>query len=175
MGDVPRMEVPQHFQTERLDLLRPTHEHVEPLIQLATDERVARTLGGVQNREAAWRNAASVIGHWTIRGYGLYAVMLRQTGQCIGRIGYLQPEGWPGLELGWTLAAEHWGKGYATEAGQFLMRYALIDLALPQMISLIEPENTRSIAVAERLGMQRGDPLRLMDKFDVEVWSRTAN
>lgn len=175
MADIPRISVPEHFQTERLELVRPTHEHLEALIGFVTDERVAKTLGGAQARDAAWRGAAQVYGHWEIRGYGLYAVMLRSTGQCVGRIGYLQPEGWPGLELGWTVAADHWGHGYATEAGGCLLDYALGDMGLPRLISLIEPSNTRSVAVAERLGMVRGERHRLMDKYDVEIWSKSAS
>lgn len=169
------MVVPARLETERLVLQRPTHEHTEALIDLAMDERVARTLGGAQPRESAWRGAAQVMGHWEIRGYGLYAVIKRDTGQCVGRIGYLQPEGWPGLELGWTLAADHWGQGYATEAAGFLLDYAFADLKLSRLISLIEPGNARSVAVAKRIGMLLGDPVRLMDKYDVEVWSKSTD
>ena len=175
MAEVPRIEAPERLETERLVLLRPTHEHTEPLIDLATDDRVARTLGGAQSRDMAWRNAASVMGHWVIRGYGLYSVLNRSSGQFIGRIGYLQPEGWPGLEVGWTLAADHWGQGYATEAAKMLVGFGLSVLNQPRLISLIEPSNLRSVAVAKRLGMTPGESFRVLDRFDVTIWEITAN
>ena len=66
--------------------------------------------------------------------------------------GFLNPAGWPGFELGWTLGREFWGKGYATEGARRALKYAFAELHRDHVISLIQPENKASIRVAERLG-----------------------
>ena len=67
-------------------------------------------------------------------------------------LGLHQPEGWPGLEVGWALARAYWGLGYATEAARVSVEHAFANLDHDRVISLIAPENARSIRVAERLG-----------------------
>jgi len=104
-------------------------------------------------RAEAWRNMALVLGHWHLRGFGLWAVVERATGLVAGRVGCWQPEGWPGLEIGWALRREFWDRGYATEAAQTVLADAFSRLGHSRLISLIHPENKRSIAVALRLGM----------------------
>jgi len=69
----------------------------------------------------------------------------------VGRIGPWRPEGWPGFEIGWPLRTGHWGRGYATEAVNQCIRYAFTTLDRPHVISLIHPDNVRSIRVAERV------------------------
>src|SRR5262249_18364140 len=73
-------------------------------------------------------------------------------GNLVGRIGLFNPEGWPGLELGWVLGRAYWGKGYATEGARRALEYAFRELNLEHVISLIHPENRPSIRVAERIG-----------------------
>ncbi|MFD0540845.1 GNAT family N-acetyltransferase [Actinomadura luteofluorescens] len=63
-----------------------------------------------------------------------------------------QPHGFPGLGVGWCLAREHWGKGYATEAARASLDYCLRELGAEEVISVILPGNSPSIAVAERIG-----------------------
>jgi RimJ/RimL family protein N-acetyltransferase len=91
-------------------------------------------------------------GHWVLRGYGTWVVEERATGSMVGRVGLHRPAGWPGLEVGWALARSVWGRGYATEGGRAALDFAWRELDATRVISLIYPENTRSIAVAERLG-----------------------
>ena len=92
--------------------------------------------------------------HWQLRGFGLWAVEELATGAMIGRIGFFQPEGWPGFELGWMLARACWGRGLATEGARAALEFAFAELRRPHVISLIRPENRSSIRVAERLGEQ---------------------
>jgi RimJ/RimL family protein N-acetyltransferase len=121
------------------------------------DPEVMRYLGDGHplTREESWRNMALVLGHWDLRGFGLWAVEERATGQLVGRVGCWQPEGWPGLEIGWALRREFWGCGYATEAAHIVLADAFVRLQHPRLISLIHPQNGSSIAVALRLGMRR--------------------
>lgn len=82
-------------------------------------------------------------------------------GRSWGRVGLWNPDGWPGLEVGWTLARQAWGAGYATETARAAMGWAWSELRAPRLISLIAVDNARSIHVADRLGMTplRGDDL----------------
>ena len=105
---------------------------------------------------------ALVLGHWQLRGFGLWAVEERATGLLAGRVGCWQPEGWPGLEIGWTFRREFWGRGYATEAAQTVLADAFSRPGNPRLISLIHPQNERSIAVALRLGMRREQDTEIM-------------
>ena len=92
------------------------------------------------------------LGHWVLRGYGMYAIELKATGELLGRAGFLDPPGWPGFELGWLLGRGHWGKGYALEAAKSCRDHAFDVLGRDRVISLIRPGHDRSIRVAERLG-----------------------
>ena len=122
-----------------------------------------RYLGDGQplSRENAWRQMAMFIGHWSLRGFGMWAVEERETGAFAGRVGLHYPEGWPGREVGWTLAREHWGKGYAFEAAAASLDHAFRTLEWPRAISVIDPDNHRSIRVAERLGERRDREVEL--------------
>src|SRR5688572_10437242 len=63
---------------------------------------------------AAWRNVAMLLGHWQLRGYGQWAVVERASGEVIGRVGLWNPEGWPGVELGWIIKHDRWNHGFAS-------------------------------------------------------------
>jgi RimJ/RimL family protein N-acetyltransferase len=105
--------------------------------------------------EGDWQPYATMcafLGHWALRGYGMWALEQRTTGTLLGRVGYLDPPDCPGFELGWLLAREHWGHGYAREAAAAALRHAFEVLQRDRVISLIRPANQRSIAVAEAIG-----------------------
>jgi RimJ/RimL family protein N-acetyltransferase len=121
---------------------------------LCADAEVMRYLGdrGPLSREDAWRQLAMLIGHWTLRGYGMWAVEELASGAFVGRVGLHYPEGWPEPELGWALARRYWGRGYAFEAATAALRIAFVTLGWPRAVSLIAPSNLRSIRLAERLG-----------------------
>ena len=141
------------LETERLIMRMWRDADFEEYAELCADPEVMRYLGGkVFDRTEAWRQMASMIGHWYLRGYGIWAVEEKASGRLAGRIGCINPEGWPGFEVGWTLKREFWGKGYATEAGRRALEYGFNELDKPHIISLIHPENRASIRVAERLG-----------------------
>jgi len=99
-----------------------------------------------------WRQMATLMGHWYFRGYGVWAVVEKRTGKLIGRIGFMNPAGWPGFELGWVLGRDSWGRGYATEGARRALEHAFTQMNREHLISLIAPENLSSIKVAERLG-----------------------
>jgi RimJ/RimL family protein N-acetyltransferase len=140
--------------TERL-LLRPIDpdRDFEPWARAMADERTVKFIGGqVMDRATAWRQMAASIGHWAIRGYGSFSIENRETGEWVGRVGPWYPEGWPAPEVGWTLSPEHWGKGYATEAGRAAIEYVFQTLGWQKVIHVILQGNERSVAVAKKLG-----------------------
>jgi len=142
------------LETERL-ILRMWREEddFDAYARICADPEVMRYLGGKTfTRAEAWRHMAFFIGHWQLRGYSHWAVIEKASGNLIGRLCFLNPEGWPGFEIGWTLGRESWGKGYATEGARRALSYAFTELNKDHVISLIHPDNRASIRVAERLG-----------------------
>ena len=102
--------------------------------------------------EGAWRAFAKELGHWEIRGYGLWAVTEKGDDTALGLIGPWNPEGWPEPEIGWNVFAGAEGKGYAFEAARAAIDDVFTRLGWSTAVSYIDPANTRSVALAERLG-----------------------
>ena len=141
------------LESDRLLLRMWRESDFDDYAAMCADPEVMRYLGGKTfNRMEAWRHMAFLIGHWYLLGYGHWAVEEKSTGRLVGRIGFLNPADWPGFEIGWTLAREYWGKGYATEGARRALDYGFNELDKDHVISLIHPENSGSIRVAERLG-----------------------
>jgi RimJ/RimL family protein N-acetyltransferase len=142
------------LETERLRLRPFREDDLDACARICADAEVMRYIGDGRtlNRTDAWRQMAFFLGHWQLRGFGLWATELKETGACIGRIGLHQPEGWPGLEVGWLLDRAYWGRGLATEGGRAALDHAFTHLGAERIISIIQPGNTASIRVAERLG-----------------------
>ena len=154
----------ESLETDRL-LLRPFRDadHA-PYAAMCADAEVMRYIGtGVTlSSPDAWRSMAGILGHWALRGYGMFAVEVKATGALAGRVGFLDPPGWPGFELGWLLGREHWGHGYAYEAARSCLDHALGPMGRDRVISLIRPGNVRSIRVAERLGERLAGEVELL-------------
>lgn len=148
----PGLAIPE-LTTTRLRLRAFRESDFEEYAALMADPEVAQFLGaGPLTRADAWRQLAMFIGHWVLRGYGLWAVEEQATGRFIGRIGCHYPEGFPAFEIGYTLARHAWGHGYAREGAAAALRYAREVLKAPEITSIIRPNNLRSIRVAESLG-----------------------
>jgi len=151
------------LETDRLKLRAWTNEDFEPYAKMCADPEIMRYLGGrTFDKLEAWRHMAFLVGHWDLLGYGHWAVEEKATGKFAGRLGFLNPVGWPAFEIGWTLGREFWGKGYATEGARRALQYAFNELDKDHVISLIHPENKNSIRVAERLGEKLEGKTELM-------------
>lgn len=141
------------LETDRLILRMWRNEDFEAYARMTADLEVMRFLGGKAfDRLEAWRHMAFLVGHWQLLGYGHWAVEEKATGEFVGRIGFMNPEGWPAFEIGWTLARQFWGRGYATEGARRALAFAFDELDKEHVISLIDPKNSNSLKVAERLG-----------------------
>ncbi len=151
MIDIPQLE------TERLRLTAFGDRHFEAYAAMLADPSSTRFVGDGQplDRMNAWRSMAMLLGHWVLRGYGMWALELKSSGEFVGRVGLHHPEGWPDLELGWMLRPEHRHHGYATEAGRAALDFAFTKVKAPRAISLIRCENSTSERVARRLGARQ--------------------
>jgi RimJ/RimL family protein N-acetyltransferase len=108
----------------------------------------------------------------------MFSVIERATGKWAGRLGPWQPEGWPGTEVGWGVAREFAGKGYAHEGAVAAMDYAVDVLGWTHIIHTIAPENERSWKLAQRLGSVNEGPTRLPAphaEVRVDAWGQTAD
>lgn len=161
--------------TDRLELRPAGPDEVEHHIAMMADPNVARFLSfdkRPQKRADAWRAYASILGHWRIRGYGFFSVFERASGAWVGRVGPWRPDGWPGIECGWGIAPAHWGKGYAPEAAIAAIRW-LFDTHpdLSRIISLIDPSNANSQAVARKVGEEKTAETFALESFVLDVWA----
>ena len=146
------LETTPVLQTPRLILRAPVAEDLPAWQANMSDPDSMRFLGGVVSPHMAWRNMTTVVGAWAIVGFSMFSVIEKSTGRWVGRLGPWQPEGWPGKEVGWALAREAEGRGYATEGAQAAVDFAFEVLGWDECIHSIDKDNTASIAVAHRLG-----------------------
>ncbi|WBU59178.1 GNAT family N-acetyltransferase [Paracoccus albus] len=143
------------LETERLLLHVPQLSDFEVFATFYTSPR-AESLGGPFDRKEAWSDFASAAGQWLLRGYGFWEITERETGANIGRAGIYHPDFWPEPELGWMLYGnEHEGRGIAQEAAIAARDGASRRFGITAPMSSIEATNTRSIALATRIGATR--------------------
>ncbi|SPP63473.1 GNAT family N-acetyltransferase [Nitrospira lenta] len=149
------------FDTERLLLRQWNDADLGPFAALNADPAVMQFYPAPLSRtesDAMANRCQSLI---TERGWGLWAVEKKDIHEFIGYVGLHIPASElpfsPCVEVGWRLAAEHWGKGFATEAARGALRTGFESLALPEIVSFTSIGNLRSRAVMERLGMWQTD------------------
>lgn len=152
--DKNTLEIPV-IQTERLKLRGFLAGDVEPFAAMCADPEVIRYAsfaGRPLSLEESRSWVSRMQAHWQERNFGMWAVVDRQSGRFLGRIGLQQPEGYPGVEIAWMLARNYWGQGFAYEGCMAAIEWGFSYLDQQFLISLIFPENQRSIRLAERLG-----------------------
>lgn len=149
---IPRLETP------RLVLRAPAESDFPAMLAFNASPRAA-FVGGGSDRQTVWRALLSNIGHWALRGYGFWSVDTR-AGDFVGRVGVICHDGWPEPELAWHLFDGHEGHGYASEAAIAARDDAATRLGMGPLVSMIDPANTRSLALAARLGarLERDHP-----------------
>ena len=142
------------LETERMFLRAMRADDIEAEVAFFQTDR-SRSVGGPLPRAQVWRAIAGMIGHWALRGYGFWALEEKATGTYLGRAGLWCPDPWPEPEIGWTLMEHAEGKGFAREAALAARGHAYATLGWTTAISLILAGNTRSEALAHRLGARR--------------------
>jgi len=138
--------------TQRLTLRGPVASDLVPFTGMIVNSTRMGGLGGNGTENDAWGAFISGIGHWHMRGYGFFVVTDTATGTPLGRSGILNHVGWPEPELAYHMFDNGEGQGYAFEAGIAVRNWAGKILGLGPLVSIIAKTNTRSIALAKRLG-----------------------
>jgi RimJ/RimL family protein N-acetyltransferase len=164
------------LETPRLILRPPRLADLDAWAEMMLDEPTARFIGGVMPRAVCWRQLMAMIGSWHALGFAMFSVIEKATGRWIGRLGPWQPDGWPGPEIGWAIARECWGKGYAVEGSAAAADWAFDTLGWTDMIHSIAPENVASQRVAEKLGSRNRGPGQLPAPFAearIDIWGQT--
>lgn len=141
--------------TERLLLRRLRETDLHALAAIYADPQATRFLGGPRTREDTRGRLGGMIADHREQGFGLWATTLLEDGTLIGRCGLLvqHVEGSVEHEIAYLLGSRWWGRGYATEAAAAIRDHARAELGLGRLISLIDPGNAPSQAVATRIGM----------------------
>jgi len=149
--------MPTILETARLALRELTPHDVDNLLQIFGDPEAMRYFPATQTaaETRAWieRNRASYREH----GYGMWAATMRDTGAFVGQCGLVQQldvDGQDEVEVGYTLVRAFWKQGLATEAAEACRDYGFAKCGLTRLVSIIDPANTGSIRVAEKLGMR---------------------
>ncbi|WNJ92070.1 GNAT family N-acetyltransferase [Bosea sp. 685] len=127
----------------------------------------AKAMGGPYRLRDAWGLFCHDIAGWALFGHGALMIELAGTGECIGQVGINDGPLFPERELGWLVYDGHEGKGYATEAALALRDWAADTAGLRDLVSYIDQENHRSIAVVERLGAVLDRDARKPDPEDL--------
>lgn len=154
------------LKTKRLLLRQWKEEDFEPFAKLNADPRVMEYFPSTLTKKESDQLARKAQSDIEKHGWGLWAVSVLDGPGFIGFIG-LNPVDFPvhfapAVEVGWRLAHEYWGKGYATEGAKACLNYGFTSLKLPEIVSFTSAKNLRSIAVMQRLGMHHNPE----DDFD---------
>ncbi len=173
MNDIQDISI----ETERLILKPMAGLDVNAHIDMMQHPEMAKYLtneGVPRDRSTEWRAAASIIGHRHIRGFTFFSVFEKSSNQWVGRVGPWQPEGWPALEVGWAIAPKYWGRGYAPEAAIASMGWVFDQFPdLGAIISVINPENKNSQAVAKKIGETKSDQQFELWGYVLDIWKIT--
>ncbi len=178
------MTPPRELRTDRLWLRRWRPADLMPFAALNADARVMEHFPAVLSREASDALATRIEGHFEEHGYGLWAVEIPAVTSFAGFVGLsiarFEAHFTPCVEIGWRLAAEHWGGGYATEGARAALDFGFAELGLDEIVSFTVPGNARSRRVMEKIGMVHDpaddfDRAALPDGFRRHVLYRMAN
>ena len=163
--------------TEHLLLQRWRRDHAAGLADVNASPEVMRFLNGGTplTRVESTMVSDRVLRHWDDYRFGLWAVVEKEPGRMVGFAGICHPLWFPawakGVEVGWRLHVDAWGRGYATEAGREALRAGFEERGLKEIVAFVHPDNHRSAAVAERLGMKHEDRVPHPDRpHDLDVY-----
>jgi RimJ/RimL family protein N-acetyltransferase len=146
--------------TDRLVLRAFTAKDIEPMHHILGGAGVLRYFprSDPPSRDRVREMILAQQGHWRERGYGMWAVETRSTGELVGRSGLQYLPDTDEVEVDFVLGSAHWGQGFATEAGRASLRYGFEEISLESVVGIVHPENAASRHVLEKLGMTLTGP-----------------
>lgn len=140
------------LDTDRYRMRLPVANDFELYRSFFSDAEASKFYGGPLRDEQAWRVLAGHVGHWQLRGYGIWIVERKEDGRVIGGCGFAWPEGWPRRELTWWLLPEARGAGAATEVSRAAISHAYGDYGWDLVETHMDDRNIGARALVERLG-----------------------
>ena len=152
------------LDTRRLTLRAPEPQHYPDFKATFASYR-SRFMGGPLNAYEAWMLYAAEIGHWDIRGFGMWMIHAKDDDRTLGMAGGWQPAGWPERELAWIIWPQAAGRGFALEATDAVRRH-LYAAGWEGAVSYVDPKNLDSIRLCERLGARRDPDAPTIDGND---------
>ena len=159
------------LRTARLVLRAPNAADWPAFRDFTRDDRSRFVRAAEMTDEMAWRGFGHVIGHWVLRGFGMFIVTEQGQDAGLGMVGPWMPEGWPEPEIGWSMwTAGVEGRGYAFEAAEAARDWVWQTLGWTRFVSYIDPANTRSQALARRLGCTVDPGAPYPGDEAVQVW-----
>jgi len=157
------------FEKGRLRYRAPSMADFEAYAAFRGSER-SKGVGGPHGRGASFDSLSEIIGHWHLRGYGRWIVADIETDRALGVVGLMYPEDWPEPEIAWSVFADAEGKGIAFEAAQFARSYAYEVLGWDSVVSCTALGNTRSEALAKRMGARFESLYQHPELGPLNVW-----
>lgn len=142
-------------ETARLRLRLWRDDDLDAYARICADPEVTRYLstGEPMTREHCARQMRDFMAHWDEHGFGLWAVEHKEDDRFLGFIGLSTHAWFPGIEVGWRLDREYWGRGLASEGAAESLRFGFEDLALDRIVSIHQPANVASRRVMEKNGL----------------------
>jgi RimJ/RimL family protein N-acetyltransferase len=156
------------LNTGRLLLRAFEKDDLDPFAAMVADIDVIQHAtydGTTMTRTQAWNWLCLMLGHWHMRGFGIWGMEEKSSGELIGRIGLQFLDWFEDVELVWMLAKSAWGKGYAAEGARAAIDFGMNNLKLPRVAAVIHQENQPSIRLAERLGMEMEKEVERQEKL----------
>ncbi|EIE50175.1 GNAT family acetyltransferase [Salipiger aestuarii] len=153
------------LDTPRLRLSAPSPEDYPDFKATFASYR-SRFMGGPLNPYETWMLYAAEIGHWDIRGFGMWMVHLKDSGETVGMAGGWFPAKWPEREIAWIIWPGKAGRGFALEATHRVRAHLYRHMGWDGAVSYIDPKNLDSIRLAERLGATKDTAAPSIDGTD---------
>ena len=162
------------LETERLILRQLTQEDAEFILELLNEPSWIQNIGDRHVRTLDDARAYIVRGpvaSYEKNGFGLYLIILKETGESIGMCGLIRRDGLDDVDIGYALLPRFWSKGYAVEAAQTTKTYAKDAVGLKRIVAIVDPANVGSIRVLEKIGLRYEKMVRLSaDDIDLRLF-----
>lgn len=163
-ADIPRID------TERLRLRAPEAGDAPSYAAFYTDAAASEFYGGPLLPHQAYGKLCQDLGHWQLKGYGVWILTRRDTGDVVGTAGFTWPDGWPRHEMTWWLLPAARGQGFAVEASRALIAWAYDNTDWDRVETHMKDANTPALRLVERLGGRKFDRIPFPDGHDRTLW-----
>lgn len=164
------MLIPE-LHTQRLLLRAPNGKDFLGYQSFYSNAEASRFYGGPLSPDLAWRKLAYDLGHWALRGFGMWSVVEKATDNMIGSCGVVWAEGWPRHELTWWIAPACRRQGYAFEASRAAIAWAHDSLGWLEVETHMNDENAPARALAQKLGGVETARIRFPDGLSRSIYS----